>query len=303
MDMIYENAWQFVYRNARPLDLARWQYHFEGGSREAVLNALSCYQNPDGGFGNAIEPDFWNPASTPVGCWAASNVLWELAFDDPSHPFVQGILRYLDSGADFDGGRWYNTVPTNNDHPHAIWWTCPNDTGIPSDNPTAALAGFILRFAEKGSALYRKGRRIAEESIGRYLDGAEPEMHLIPCYLQLLSYAKLEGETLPGADRLQERLLADIDTLLPDDPERWKTEYLPKPSYFIVSPDSPIPARYPALLQAECAFVKNAQLSDGSYPVTWDWATGYPEFSVAANWWKSDLIIKNLLLLRRVENI
>ena len=30
----------FIYRNARPLDLARWQYHFEGGRKEAVLDAL-----------------------------------------------------------------------------------------------------------------------------------------------------------------------------------------------------------------------------------------------------------------------
>ena len=33
-------ARNFVYRNARPLELARWKYLFEGGSREEVLTAL-----------------------------------------------------------------------------------------------------------------------------------------------------------------------------------------------------------------------------------------------------------------------
>ena len=53
----FEKARTFVYRNARPLDLAIWQYHFENGSKEAVMHALSAYQNPDGGFGHGLEAD------------------------------------------------------------------------------------------------------------------------------------------------------------------------------------------------------------------------------------------------------
>jgi hypothetical protein len=45
MNNVFQKAEEFIYRNARPLDLARWQYHFENGSIEAVLNALSYYQN------------------------------------------------------------------------------------------------------------------------------------------------------------------------------------------------------------------------------------------------------------------
>lgn len=62
---IFEKTRMFVYRNSRPLDIARWQYHFEDGSKEAVLTALAPYQNEDGGFGHALEPDSWNPNSTP----------------------------------------------------------------------------------------------------------------------------------------------------------------------------------------------------------------------------------------------
>ena len=34
-DNAYHRARRFVYKNARPLELAKWQYHFENGSREA----------------------------------------------------------------------------------------------------------------------------------------------------------------------------------------------------------------------------------------------------------------------------
>lgn len=59
MNPTFEKARSFIYHNARPLDIARWQYHFEGGSNEAVLTALAAYQNEDGGFGHALEADAW----------------------------------------------------------------------------------------------------------------------------------------------------------------------------------------------------------------------------------------------------
>ncbi len=61
----YEKAEKFIYRNARPLELARWQYRFENGSAEHVLRALSAYQNADGGFGHALEADCFSPGFFP----------------------------------------------------------------------------------------------------------------------------------------------------------------------------------------------------------------------------------------------
>lgn len=73
-----EKAKTFIYRNARPLDLTRWQYHFENGSKQAVLNALSYYQNEDGGFGHALEADSWNPNSSLIQTWTATEILRKL---------------------------------------------------------------------------------------------------------------------------------------------------------------------------------------------------------------------------------
>jgi hypothetical protein len=148
----YEKARTFIYRNARPLDLARFKFHFEGGSREDVLTAFAYYQNADGGFGHALEADSWNPNSAPIQTWTAMEILREISFTDASHPIIQGILKYLASEADFEGHFWYNTVHSNNDYPHAPWWhTESNSTSHNDYNPTACLAGFIIRFADKNS--------------------------------------------------------------------------------------------------------------------------------------------------------
>lgn len=86
-------AYKFIIHNARPLELARWRYHFENGPMEDVIKALQSYQNPDGGFGHALEPDAWNPDSSPIQTWAALEILKELNFKDPNHPIIKSILN------------------------------------------------------------------------------------------------------------------------------------------------------------------------------------------------------------------
>ena len=177
----FARARAFIYRNARPLDLARWQFHFEKGSKDAVLAALSAYQNADGGFAHALEPDAWNPLSSPIQTWCATEVLREIDFDDAAHPLIQGVLLYLESGADFDGRHWACVVKTNNDYPHAPWWHWGGE-GERDDNPTACLAGFIVRFAQKGSTLHALGcslvRAAAEALLNRETCA---DMHVLGC--------------------------------------------------------------------------------------------------------------------------
>ncbi len=55
--MDIKKAKEFIYRNARPIELALWNYYMEQGSIDDVLHNLSFYQNEDGGFGHALEPD------------------------------------------------------------------------------------------------------------------------------------------------------------------------------------------------------------------------------------------------------
>lgn len=89
----FELTKNWIYRNARHLDLARWRYHVEGGCKTEVLNALFAYQNSDGGFGHALEVDSWNPNSTPIQTAEAIKILQEIDFTDPKNPLIQGILK------------------------------------------------------------------------------------------------------------------------------------------------------------------------------------------------------------------
>ena len=296
----FEKARQFVYRNARPLDLARWQYHFEGGSKEAVLNALSFYQNEDGGFGHGIEPDFLNPGSSPMATWAATEILRETGLADKNNPIVRGILRYLESGVHFDveHEQWLNTIPSNNDYPHAIWWEY-NGSDDFKYNPTAALAAFVIKCGDNGSELYEKCLRIAKQAAEWFVSAVPfSEQHITGCFITLYNTLAEINPTLTDMKLFKEKLCENVKYMICPDKEKWAVEYVTKPSDFKITPDSIFYEDNADMAQYECEFIKQAQLADGGFPVTWQWWTDYKEFEVSANQWKSDFAVRYMLYLR-----
>lgn len=300
---IFEKAQGFVYRNARPLDLARFRFHFENGSADDVLTALSYYQNADGGFAYAIEPDNWNVKSTPIGAWAATMILREIGFEDTSHPIIRGILQYLDSGDSFLDGKWCNVVPSNNDYPHAVWWGCEKE-GEPADNPTVSLAGFALRFAERQSALYQKASEIAAKAAAAIMEHPTDEWHTVRCFADLLGYCeRIEGFDLFDLAAFRNAVIKRVNEVICEDTDKWTTEYVCTPSFFFFKKNPIFAAVRRELCEHEADIIRNAQLPDGSYPVTWLWYNDYKEYEVAANWWRSDIIIRNLLYLQAFRRI
>lgn len=297
---IFDKARKWIYFNARHLDLARFQYLFENGSREAVLSALSEYQNEDGGFGHALEADCFNPLSSPIQTWAATEILNEAGLEE-DHSIIRGILRYLESGNDFNGKCWLNTVPSNNDYPHAPWWSY--DPGSYDDityNPTAALAGFALRFAGKDSDLYKKCLGIVKEAIACLKETNKcDEMHVLACYVRMTQYCRKAGlaDELP-IDEVEEILAQKINRTITWDKDSWINSYVCKPSNFFMDKESFLYQGLKELADDECDFIKNAQKPDGTWPVNWKWDAYTEQWHIAENWWKAHLIIMNLRFLR-----
>lgn len=301
-----QKARHFIYRNARPLDLARWQYHFENGSKEAVLNALSYYQNDDGGFGHALEADYWNPNSTPIQTWVATEILHELDFKDSTHPVLAGILSYLASGQHFSGRVWYNTVTSNNGYPHAPWWHTESESSCHHDyNPTACLAGFLIRFAEKNSELYRLGCRIANQACEQLPAGEQlNDMHTLLCYVRLFNYMQ-EADCTDVVDlpALKAILMKQVTSCITQDTAVWETSYVCKPSQFFNTKDSIYFQANKEIAQYECDYILNTQLEDGSWNIPWGWQS-YPEqWAISKNWWKSNVILVNMRYLQGMHRI
>lgn len=165
----YQAIRAWVYRNGRYLDITKWRYFFENGSKEEVLIALSFYQNEDGGFGHGIEPDNQNPNSSPFMISMAAGYLSAIDFSDKDHPIMQGISKYLESGANCSERGWAWSIPSNNHYPCQAYYLYPNAPWYPAGAFSAGdimanldLICYVLRAYDINSELVQRALRIAD---------------------------------------------------------------------------------------------------------------------------------------------
>lgn len=303
MTITFGKARQFIYKNARPLELAIWQFHFENGSKEAVLKALSFYQNEDGGFGNGIEADYLNPNSSPMATWAATKTLKDIEFSDKNHPIVKGILRYLDSREHFDIERdqWLNTIPSNNNYPHAIWWEYNGNDEF-KYNPTAALVAFVLEYAAENSDIYNKCCKTAKQAVDWFLNSVPfYEKHVTCCFINLFKALTKKNVISADMSEFEQKLKEEVTYDICYEKEKWTIEYVTKPSDFSITPDSIFYEDNSEIALYECDFIKASQRADGGFDIPWKWWTDYNEYYVSAHRWQSILTIKYMLYLKAYE--
>jgi hypothetical protein len=128
-----------IWHSARCLERVRFAHHFRGAQAAPVLSALRAFQNPDGGFGHAIEPDFRGPVSQPLGTDFALRVL--RALSSPAPDLLSDSLRYVRSITAADGGV-PNVLPNVRDYPRAPWWQ-PAQDSPGCLLPTAGIVGLL----------------------------------------------------------------------------------------------------------------------------------------------------------------
>src|SRR5437660_2280309 len=128
-DVRLDAAEQFMLLNARLVDRLCFACLFRRAPAGPAVGALRPYQNADGGFGHALEPDGRTPFSQPLTTSLAFDMLDELnRFDDD---LVLPACRYLDSISRADGGVPF-VHPSIRPHARAPWWQ-------PDEGPEGSL--------------------------------------------------------------------------------------------------------------------------------------------------------------------
>lgn len=136
----FSRAAEFIWKNARLLERRLFAFHFTGGSRAPVLSALNAYQNEDGGFGNALEPDIRCPDSQPVPVQHGFEILGAVGFDPVA---VHRACDFLGTITTDEGGVPF-VLPSVRNYPHAPWWET-GDSPPAALNPTASIVGLLYQ--------------------------------------------------------------------------------------------------------------------------------------------------------------
>lgn len=304
----YEEIRLWMYRNSRQLELSIWQNAFEKGSKDAVLSALAFYQNADGGFGNALEADCWNPNSSPYTTLNAINILKNINFNDIRHPIIQGIFNFFESGTFCTDDGWLFSIPSNNDYPHAPWWAYDTKANeVESIGVTAEIVSFIIRFADSNSVLYKRAMNISERMIEKLRTQSDFGDMGIGGYCVLVDTFKQVGlANQIDYDSLLKTMKELVFESIEKDTSKW-VNYGVRPSNYIHSPSSVFYKDNEDIVLKEIEYLIDTRPKNGVWGITWSWFENNEkyakEFAISENWWKASKAIEKIVFLKNFDRI
>ena len=275
-------AVQFLAANARAVDRRSYERLFEGGGAQPVRDAVAAYRNPDGGFGQALEPDGRAPATQSAAVELALRILHQTNVWDED--LVAGACGWLEATAPAEGGTAF-ADPVLDGWPHAPWWI--PEEGRPASLIMTGLIAGTLHARQVRQPWLDRATEVTWDRIGQI---TTPTGYGMLGVLRFLQY-------VPDRDRATAvfgqiaPLITDsgIVTLEPGAPGEVHT-----PLDFAPEPDSMGRALFSeATIKAHLDHLAHAQLADGGW--TFNWLAWSPS---AERDWRGYLTVDALRLLR-----
>lgn len=165
-----------MYSKARDADISVYNSIIYEDNLEMVILALSMYQKQDGGFGNNIDVNNYNPNSTVLSTSIALNMIYKSGIrknfeDEFFKKMVHDSYKYLFKTAPTKNNMWVALSEDNNKYPCAKWLLY-NEENLERFliNPTAELLGYGLLLLEDDDPYYSKCINKVEDTLKDYLN-------------------------------------------------------------------------------------------------------------------------------------
>lgn len=290
----FEKARQFILTRARPLEQALYRLRFETGPCEDVLAALAAYQNPDGGFGHALEPDLRMPYSSPIATTVALQIARRLKLPGDL-PMIRSAVEYLVRSYDPGTARWPSVSHLANQFAHAPWWhydetraACMAESQA---NPSVEIIGYLNAYPQFVSRVFLEN--VTSQAVLLLERIPDPmNMHDFLCYQRFAN--ELTGMR---RQRVLERLSKAILETVCAEPNEW-AGYVAQPLILIRSPKSPFAELLADALQLNLDYRIDVQNQDGSWSPFWSWFGSYPaDWPLSEQEWKGKLTLDTLKIL------
>jgi hypothetical protein len=284
MPVDFAAAETFIWSAARLVDRHRYAMLFGDGPPRPVLAALAGYQNADGGFGHALEPDLRSPGSQPGATLYALETVNETGRLDSGLGLDSDMARAARSwiaSIAAPNGSLPSAVPGFEPYPHAPWWTAE-----PNSFLTMALASVVHARGVTGDDWLAR----ATDWCWRAIDATEKPSGY------WLKYACAFLDSVPDEDRARAAIASlrsriDAGSLAPKGGTEGETlrplDLSPRPasrSRELVTDDQ---------IQAHLDEVENDQHDDGGW--MFDWPAWSPAQTAD---WRGIVTIRALFWLR-----
>ena len=307
----FERAADFIRKGSRELERALFAYHFDAGERNEVLETLKAYQNEDGGFGRALEPDVRAPDSSAYLTECGLELLKGIACAK-SEPMVTRAIAYLKASYDKTEGVWPILPEIAQEYPHAPWWSETNEHEAFENLrktfndfkliPRARIVSLLHHF-DAGESIPRSASLTAD--VLRSIIAADPDQlggggDALYYALSLVQNKKVEH---PLKERAQEHLLEVMPRVVSLASSQWSS-YCVAPLEVFPTPSDLAEGEIADAVQRHLDFVVESQTPAGHWEPTWTWFGLYPEaWEQAKREWRGVITLKNVLTLHAYERL
>ena len=284
MESTFVAADRFLLNQARLLERRLFASCFLGAPGSGVVDALRGYQNEDGGFGQALEPDTRCPASLPVYVETAFQALAAARVVDL--PMVLGACEFLARSAEDANAKGAVPLafPLIESFPRAAHWT--EWTYEPALNPTAGLVGLLYELGVEHPWRNQAARYCWDviES-GAPLEGVHTVLEALVFLEHVPEKERADDLAMRIASRFDEVEGLLLDPATPG--------YGLSPLHFAPTPTS----RWRKLftgsqISTALDHLQNSQQTDGGWPLNWE-----PPSEAAALEWRGVVTLESLRFL------
>lgn len=296
-----DRAGAFIETKGRPLEKARFHYHFRGGPAGDVMAELKKFQNRDGGFGKALEPDVRALESSALCTSVAFQLIREIR-TDASDAMASTAIGYLLDTFDNTGIVWRIIPETTGNSPHPPWW---EQEGLAerfnnfSLNPTAELLGYLYQY---GKDVVPQDRLLTiwDRVLSCLSDLEKIEMHDFFCCKRLIETEGLDAKLKTQlVDNIQRLVMSTISL----ESAEW-SEYGLQPVQVANSPDSPFFEAVRDVVAENLDYDIRTQQEDGSWAANFSWLGMYPdEFEKVKLEWAGVQAVEKLITLKNYARI
>ena len=292
-------ARRFLTTQARPLEEALFTHRFEGTAVDGVLAELAHFQNTDGGFGQALEPDVRTPSSSALASGIGLRMLRELGCS-ADHVMVRQAVAFLLSTFDEQARVWRVVPPDTNSFPHAPWWHEEDGSLARTFDgfriiPRALILGSLQHYSSLVPASWLD--ELTEETVS-YIETVEVLGEGGGSDLEYaIGLAETENLPLEYKERLIARIQEAIPAVVVRDVDQWNT-YCITPLRIVPSPHALGADLIEDEVQMHLDYQAEQQSQEGTWDPTWSWGDAFPEsWAQAQLEWRGHLTLEALTQL------
>lgn len=288
------NIEKFIINNGRKIDVTKWNYLFNGASKEEILKELLKYQNKDGGFGNGLEADILMPDSSSIASTEAILIAYGYGLNCEEAWFKK-LLDYFEKTVSDGAGIlsfWEKVTSEVEKYPHAPWWNYSLEERF-SPNPCAVVASALIKYGSDTQKLL--GEKIANRCIEFTKDQELCTDH--DCYcLQIMIEVLQEMGSVLIDESLHKHMKRRILSCLCNDSNKWG-EYVAQPLDLVVSPNSPwYKLAEPYINENIDYWLKNLK-EEGYWKPNFSWGVDTEEAKRVTTYWSAYIAVKRMKIL------